>query len=357
MSRCHVGMKWVKKMQESQYFVKISEFMWTEYQNGKKFADFTEISFEYPEVVLQKDKNAFVKLTESFGYWGNDQNSISVYFTKGKWENAPEPTIQEEQITKKEYPIELGGASNAINEGPNDGIKWVKSKPEPQYFEKISENIWIEYHNGKIISEFTEFSFLYPEAILKKSDGAFIKLTESSAFYGQSLNSITNCISNGKWQSCLQAQQAEQSNNENTKEANELYSIVLRLVNDLKFTNALESIQEVSLNRDHSNLKKAKSILEKLNKSQIEYQQLIVNGNKLLFRNETNQARKTFKQALVTYNAVSQDVEILGFFNSADLNLIDYMRKGKKKYDKREDIAKREDNRNISRALKNFKNI
>jgi len=71
----------------------------------------------------------------------------------------------------------------------------------------------------------------------------------------------------------------------------------------------------------------------KLNESQINYQKLIAAGNQLLFRNEKIKAINAFKQALDTYNAITQDSDVLSFFNLADLSLIDYIRRGKKQCD------------------------
>lgn len=82
------GIKWIKSKHELQHFVKNSDNRWVEYQNGRKYAEFSEISFQHPVVVLKKDDGAFIKLTENSGYLGHSQDSIYNHFTDGQWENT-----------------------------------------------------------------------------------------------------------------------------------------------------------------------------------------------------------------------------------------------------------------------------
>ena len=90
---------------------------------------------------------------------------------------------------------------NSLNlSGGQDVIKWVKSMQEIQYFEKKSDTKWVEYKNGRIFAEFTQISFQYPIVVLKKDDGAFVKLTESSGYLGYSQNNISNHFIDGKWE-------------------------------------------------------------------------------------------------------------------------------------------------------------
>lgn len=44
------------------------ENKWTECLGGKIFADFTEISFQYPEVMLKRQDDLYVKLTNMTSY-------------------------------------------------------------------------------------------------------------------------------------------------------------------------------------------------------------------------------------------------------------------------------------------------
>jgi len=344
-----IGIKWKKSFPESQYFQKISENKWTEYQNGVIFANFTEISFQYPIVILKKDDGLLVKLTENDGFWGSNQNSIINYFCDGKWESSAQTVTQSNQnasqLDVQQQSLHNSGTSHF-------GIKWKKSFPESQYFQKISVNKWTEYQNGLIFANFTEISFQYPIVILKKDDGLLVKLTENAGYWGSNQNSIINYFCDGNWVESSPQQNPSQvsptptstptltqtstlnpnqTNNNNDRAVEELYSNVLKLVNESKFSMALdESIRGLSLNSNHSKLEKAKAILVKLNESQINYQKLIAAGNQLLFRNEKIKAINAFKQALDTYNAITQDSDVLSFFNLADLSLIDYIRRGKK---------------------------
>jgi len=270
-----IGIKWKKSFPESQYFQKISENKWTEYQNGVIFANFTEISFQYPIVILKKDDGLLVKLTENDGFWGSNQNSIINYFCDGKWESSAQTVTQSNQnasqLDVQQQSLHNSGTSHF-------GIKWKKSFPESQYFQKISENKWTEYQNGVIFANFTEISFQYPIVILKKDDGLLVKLTENAGYWGSNQNSIINYFCDGNWVESSPQQNPSQVSNE----------------------------------------------------SQINYQKLIAAGNQLLFRNEKIKAINAFKQALDTYNAITQDSDVLSFFNLADLSLIDYIRRGKK---------------------------
>lgn len=271
MSRSQVGIKWVKSLPQLHYFEKKSNNQWKEYQNGKEFANFTEILFQYPVVILKKQDGIFVKLTQNSGYWSHDPNSISKYFTDGKWEDYTQPT--QDQST-----CSLNSDRKLTDQNKSENTPQPKKEQSPRYLHSDKQTL--------VSSQKSNFS-------------------------------------------------SDQTNqNELNKAVEELYSNVLRLTKDLKFDNAFEeSIKGLSLKSDHSKLKTAKSTLEKLNETQTKYQSLNANGNQLLFNNNYEQAKDKFKQALDTYNSITQDSNVLSFFNLAELNLIDYIRRGKKHYE------------------------
>lgn len=76
--------------------------------------------------------------------------------------------------------------------------KLVKRDEPNQFFVKEGSK-WVEYQDGSNFDNFEEVSNSNGTAILKKNDGAFIKLTNTQAFWGTDRNNINNCICNGSW--------------------------------------------------------------------------------------------------------------------------------------------------------------
>ncbi len=90
---------------------------------------------------------------------------------------------------------------NLNNEICPIGTKWIKTEEkELQFLVKISENKWEEYQDGIFFAEFTEISYRFFTLILKTNDGAYIKLTDKSMYYGFNYNRIDNFIAKGKWE-------------------------------------------------------------------------------------------------------------------------------------------------------------
>lgn len=85
--------------------------------------------------------------------------------------------------------------------------KWVKLNEENQYFIKVSEKKWHEYHESNLYAEFEEISHVEEEnqlsVILKRHDGYFVKLTDGRGLFGASQSDISSCFTDGKWEYTL----------------------------------------------------------------------------------------------------------------------------------------------------------
>jgi hypothetical protein len=85
-------------------------------------------------------------------------------------------------------------------------VKWVKLNEGNQYFVKVSEKKWHEYHESNLYAEFEEISNVEAEnqsLILKRNDGYFVKLTDGRGYFGSNQSDISSFFTDGKWENSL----------------------------------------------------------------------------------------------------------------------------------------------------------
>ena len=301
--------KWVKKDEPNQFFVKEGPNRWIEYQNGSKHADFEELSNSNGTVILRKNDGAFVKLTNNQALLGMDKNNINDFICNGEWKNNCD--------------------SNSSRQ------KWTKSDASDQFFVKEGPNRWIEYQNGSKHADFEELSNSNETVILRKNDGAFVKLTNNQALLGMNKNNINDFICNGSWTNDdiqnpqTRSEKKDQSPVRNDKnEKNKLdrtmedfYNNALKYIKDTKFSNALNEInQGLRLKPSDGRFLTAKSALEQLIQTMNAYVKLISESNALLAQQKYNDAKEKTERALSTYVNVTNDINVLTLFQEAELD-------------------------------------
>ena len=86
-----------------------------------------------------------------------------------------------------------------------------------EYFKKIADNKWLEYHEGKSYASFSEYSSSKNKngdlkVVLKGIDGIFVFLTKGISFWSMYANNFTDFLTYGDWEKKVESNNKNQAN-------------------------------------------------------------------------------------------------------------------------------------------------